>query len=458
MKDVQSQARDEAKALLLELATGKLTMSALLQRGELPYWERDYLTRVLPRLKKRARESNAALSRSRELRFGAEKLYLLRSEAIQMNPGRWFRDQRGFSGNRRQLELLLKSLGAPSDNNEWNAWRARSRKVRPDLRGANLSGLSLTYLNLRRARLDGAHLGAASLRGIEARNASFVGASLVEADLSYADLREVDLRKAQLRGAIFADADLTGVNLRDAVLTSCVLNRATLDGADLRGALIWGTSVWDTKGHSTAKQQGLLIAWDDPIEPLSKPAAPEDTLVVDDIRVAHFMSLLRDDGHDSLPEVFNAASSKMVLLLGRFTDQQEEVRAALEDVLLRFGYAPVVFNFREPKDRDLIETVATLAGLASFIIADLSQPRSTPLESLLTIPQIAIPWVPIIRSEEQPFSMFAALQRKYDWVLPVVHYRSISGLKRQLGTRIIPEARARAERLRARKHPRKRSA
>jgi hypothetical protein len=122
---------------------------------------------------------------------------------------------------------------------------------------------------------------------------------------------------------------------------------------------------------------------------------PEKSLVVDDIRVAHFMSLVREN--ENIAEVIDAASSKMVLLLGRFTGRQKQVLEALKDALPSDGYAPVVFDFREPADRDLIETVATLAGLAKFIIADLSRPRSTPLESQLTIPQIAIPWASIIR-------------------------------------------------------------
>jgi len=282
--------------------------------------------------------------------------------------------------------------------------------------------------------------------------------TLEDADFSYADLRDADFRRVQVHGAIFADSDPAHTDLRSAILTGCVLNRASLHNADLRGAVVWGTSVWDTSFDATTKQHGLLIGWDDlnpPAEEESALRSPGQSLVVNDIRVAHFMSLVRKN--DDLAEVFDAASNSMVLLLGRSTDGQENVLDALREALPRFGYAPVVFDFREPRDRDLIETVATLAGRAKFIIADLSRPRSTPLESQLTIPQIAIPWVPIIRWDEEAFSMFHALQRKYEWVLPTLRYRSVSGLIKRLEQRVIRPAEVLSARLRAMKHPRERT-
>jgi uncharacterized protein YjbI with pentapeptide repeats len=377
--------------------------------------------------------------------------------AAETNPGRWNRDQADFAGAQKHLDLLLESLGAPGEINPWNAWRARSPRVRPDLRGANLWGLDLRQVRLHRTKLNDANLGGASLRLADLSGASLVGAVLAEADLSHATLRDADLRNARLAGAVFADADLSGVDLRGALLAGCVLNGARLYGARLEGALVWGTSVWDAKVDVTTRQKGLLIGWSDldPIDVLLDESGswrvPERSLVVDDIRVAHFMSLVREN--ENIAEVIDAASSKMVLLLGRFTGRQRQVLEALKEALPGYGYAPVVFDFREPTDRDLIETVATLAGLAKFIIADLSQPRSTPLESQLTIPQIAIPWAPIIRRDEDPFSMFLALQRKYDWVLPTVRYRSVPDLLRQLKMHVIRPAEIVSSRLKAMKHP-----
>jgi hypothetical protein len=143
-----------------------------------------------------------------------------------------------------------------------------------------------------------------------------------------------------------------------------------------------------------------------------------------------------------------------VLLLGRFIGRERRVLDVLLEALPRFGLVPVVFDFEQPEDRDTIETVAILAGLSSFVIANLSKPRSTPLEAHLVIPAIAVPFVPIIRKGERPFSMFTALQRKYPWVLPTVTYHSEKSLIRNLRRSVIQPATKLAKEIRRLKHPR----
>jgi hypothetical protein len=49
--------------------------------------------------------------------------------------------------------------------------------------------------------------------------------------------------------------------------------------------------------------------------------------------------------------------------------------------------------------------------------------------------------------------MFLALQRKYDWVLPTLRYRSVPELLRQLKERVIRPAEIISGRLKAMKHP-----
>jgi hypothetical protein len=115
---------------------------------------------------------------------------------------------------------------------------------------------------------------------------------------------------------------------------------------------------------------------------------------------------------------------------------------------------PIVFDFDEPNNRDTIETVAVLAGLSHFIVADLSRPRSTPLEAHLVIPTIAVPFAPILHVDESPFPMFTALERKYPWVLPIVHYRSPKDVVSRLKKEIVDPAEKKAECLRYLKHPR----
>ncbi len=96
----------------------------------------------------------------------------------------------------------------------------------------------------------------------------------------------------------------------------------------------------------------------------------------------------------------------------------------------------MLFDFSRPADKSWTDTIRTLAGLARFVIADLSGP-SVPQELYATVPHIKIPFVPIIQSDHQVYSMFADLL-EYDWVLrPVIKFDSVDALITDLPKFII---------------------
>jgi hypothetical protein len=131
-----------------------------------------------------------------------------------------------------------------------------------------------------------------------------------------------------------------------------------------------------------------------------------------------------------------------VLLLGRFTEGRIQVLERLRDKLRSLGYLPIVFNFDKPDTKDFTETVRLLANLSHFVIVDITNPRSTPLELQATVPNYMVPFVPILERGQAPFSMFADLQ-KYDWMLkPVISYRSVDRLIEVLEDEIISPAEA----------------
>jgi hypothetical protein len=85
----------------------------------------------------------------------------------------------------------------------------------------------------------------------------------------------------------------------------------------------------------------------------------------------------------------------------------------------------MMFDFEKPTQRDFTETIKTLAGMSRFIIADITNPKSAPLELQATMPDYMIPFVPIIQYGEEPFSMFRDLKQKYGkWVMDVLVYGS----------------------------------
>ena len=307
----------------------------------------------------------------------------------------------------------------------WNAWRRENPNIRPDLSNADLSGADLSGANLARANLREAILFKANLGRADPVEANLRDhADLSGADLARANLREAFLFKANLTGADLSGADLSGADLSLAPLVS-----ADLTGAVLTGCRIYGVSAWGLK-LERAKQHNLVVTPKD-----------EPDVTVDNIEVAQFVYLLLHN--EKIRDVIDTIGKKGVLLLGRFTEGRMAVLEKLRDKLRDLGFVPMVFNFDKPETKDFTETVRLLCNLSHFVIVDITNPRSAPLELQATVPDYMVPFVPILQHGEQPFSMFVDLQNKYDWVLqPVVGYPSVERLIEVLEDEVVRPAEA----------------
>jgi Pentapeptide repeats (8 copies) len=349
----------------------------------------------------------------------------------------------------------------------WNDWRKKNPDIRPDffhadlqsanLSGANLKGANLNLANLSGTNLSGAKLGGALLGSADLSRANLTNALIGNASLICADLREANLREANLDYAFLDSANLAGANLSGADLFGANLNRASLTGAnlsgadlsstilvdtdltgaDLTGCRIYGVSAWGLKLDG-AKQQNLVIA-----------KKNEPAITVDNIEVAQFVYLLLHN--EKIRDVIDTIGKKGVLLLGRFTEGRMVVLERLRDKLRDLGFVPMVFNFDKPETKDFSETVRLLCSLSKFVIVDITNPRSAPLELQATVPDM-VPFVPILEQGQDPFAMFVDLQNKYDWVLdPVIGYSSADRLIEVLEDKIIRPAEAKFNQLLARR-------
>jgi uncharacterized protein YjbI with pentapeptide repeats len=348
------------------------------------------------------------------------------------------------------LLALLRTEGAPG----WNRMR-RSEPARTiDLRGANLSGARLPAINLQGADLTGADLSRADLSdgnlrsaaaaeanlhrawltgakllNAQARQVHLASAWLNDASLRLADLSGGDLSDAVLSGADLTEAHLAGVDLRRAYvrganLTGAILVHARIDEANLSNARVYGVSAWGLQG-APAQASDLVIT------PASEPP-----ITVDDLAVAQFVYLLLNN--ENVRRVVETVGSRGVLILGRFTSERKAVLEALRERLRALGFVPMLFDFEKPAQRDFEETVKVLCGLSRFVIADITNPSSSPLELEATIPEYMLPFVPIIAAGERPFAMFEGLARKHFWVTDTFAYPSTEVLLDALETRIVP--------------------
>ena len=314
--------------------------------------------------------------------------------------------------------------------------------IRTDLTEAHLSGADLSGADLGGVHLGGVHLSHADLSRADLSGADLGGAYLSDTDLTGANLLGThlggaDLTGANLTGANLSEADLTEVDARDAILDRCLLVETNLEKSNLTGCSVYGISAWNLRLRG-AIQANLTISRSD-----------EPAITVDNLEVAQFIYLLLNN--EKIRDVIDTLGRKAILILGRFSAPRKQVLDALREALRQKGYVPIVFDFERPTSKDFTETIKTLAGLCLFVIADITNPRSSPLELQATVPDYMIPFIPICQDGEPPFAMFQDLQQQYDWVADVITYDSVENLLKGLDVAIIDPALAIHDRLLARK-------
>jgi hypothetical protein len=96
--------------------------------------------------------------------------------------------------------------------------------------------------------------------------------------------------------------------------------------------------------------------------------------------------------NEKICDIIDTVGRKGVLLPGRFTEGRIVILDRLRDELRKRGYLPIVFNFDKPETKDFTETVRLLAGLSKFVITDITNPKSSPLELQATVLEIMVPF------------------------------------------------------------------
>lgn len=302
----------------------------------------------------------------------------------------------------------------------WNIWRAKRPATYLDLINVDLQRCNLKGANLSDTNLSEANLSECDLREVNFSNAVLTNASLIKANLAGANFRRSNLSHTNLSGA-----DLSRTSLIETIVEGAVISEST----------VYGINVWDLQGEFK-EQRNLLVT----PEGITK-------IKVDSIETASLVYLLLNSR--AVRDIINTLTSYAVLILGRFAlPERKRILDTLKSSLRDQNLIPLVFDFERPIDKDFTETIRTLVGLSAFVIVDVTNPKSAPLELQATVPDYQIPFVPIIQEGEVPFAMMVDFQKKYNWVLNTVTYDSEETLIKVLKPLIIDPAMKKRQELR----------
>jgi uncharacterized protein YjbI with pentapeptide repeats len=366
---------------------------------------------------------------------------------------RYFAEELGaIVADQEHIQVLRQGYEA------WNRWREENPNVKPDLSQLDFEtireicpvGPDLSWYNL-----SSADLRMSSIRNTATANTSFENAYMVSADLCFGCFGHCNFRGAKLRlsrigSAEFVYCDFTGADLayctaEEAKFTGSVLAMVNMQQMQLvktdftdvsmREALVYGIAAWDLKLQG-ATQTDLIIT-----------PSQGGMITVDDLELAQFIYLLLHNNR--LRKVLDTITSKVVLILGRFTPERKPLLDALRDHLRAHDLVPILFDFEHPTSRSFIETASTIAHMARFVIADFTDQGDVRREVQHIAGTLQSgPIVPLLHSGESTVPITLQDLANHPCILPIVRYASLDDLLSILSSSVVEPALALERKLR----------
>lgn len=315
----------------------------------------------------------------------------------------------------------------------WNAWRDANPDISPDLSDIDFEKDVHTYKSTYdMPEFTGYNLSHMNLNRIIARNSSFISCFLAGSNLHFSDLCFSFFQNCSFEGASLAvskigSAEFSGCDFTNSDLSYCSAEETNFSGSRFISTKLNNMSLVKTDFTDTVLDEARVYgvsAWDlvlDRSKQSNIYIEEEGTsITVPTIELAQFISLLINNS--KIRDVIDTITSKVVLILGRFTEDRKTVLDAIKDELQDRDYVPVLFDFEGPSSRDVTETIMTLASLAKFVVADISSPKSIPQELTSIIPHFpSLPVQPIIEQSQREYGMFEHFKH-YPWVLDEIKY------------------------------------
>ncbi len=309
---------------------------------------------------------------------------------------------------------------------------------------ANIESANLKYSDFSQATLQGANIGAcngtytcfnsANLSSCIISGCLLYMTTFYKANLSYTDFRESRLTRVNFMESNLFRANLDGAELDGVILERAMLVETNINQTNFKNCFAYGISAWGLIGKPATQSNFRIL-------PLSELAGGSEEdgkrITVEDLMLAQFIYLLIEN--KNVRNIIDTVTSKVVLILGRFSIERKMLLDAIKNELQKMNLAPILFDFSKPTNKDLTGTVETLARMARFIIADLTDPSSIPHELATIIPYLrTTPVQPIKLKGAENYSMFNDYEKAYSWVLKTYEYDDSNSLIASLAKVIAP--------------------
>lgn len=324
---------------------------------------------------------------------------------------------------------------------------------RADFSGSNIKKTLFTRANIRESTFCSTHLEGVNLVKAHFERSFFRNSNILNSELAlvklndsqilFTEIANCNFKKSMLYNSIFDSckvhkSDLTRTLFTSGKLINSEISETQIIRADFRNTQLT-CDIFNKCDLSNSKIFGIS-AWKLTLietiqEDLQITDSNEPRITIDNIEVAQFIYLLINN--EKLRNVISTITSKVVLILGRFTADRMRVLNLLREELRHKNYLPIVFDFENSPNRDITETVMTLALLSKFVIADITDPKSIPQELSQIVPNMtSLPVQPIILAGHSDYGMFEHFKR-YPWVLEIIEYIDDNDIKHNMIDKII---------------------
>jgi uncharacterized protein YjbI with pentapeptide repeats len=294
-----------------------------------------------------------------------------------------------------------------------NAIFLNSQLIRTQFYCSNLSNATFSNVVITHVDFTGSLLHDVTINHSGVDFCTFDDAKIVRSSLSEVSLMGSSFFKANLSHSKFANC-----NFKGSIFIETDINESIFEDCS-----IFGISCWKIAGTPRVIQNLNIADFN------------ENRITVDNLEVAQFLYLILNN--KELQSIINTVTTKLVLILGRFSDEQKPILNHIREKLPDFDLIPVIFDFDCPCTRDADETVSILASLSKFVIVDITDPRSTPQELKGIVEgHPSIPIQPIIRENQREYGMYDHF-RSYHWVQPIQTYKDLDDLSINFEEKII---------------------